>query len=135
MRITQVNLSTNRNARTLRGMHYQAYPNAEPKLIQCLRGRAYDVALDLRPNSTSFKRSVGIELTPDTGRLFYIPPGCAHGFLTLDDNIDILYFMGAAYVPGAARGVRWNDPQFKIAWPAEPQMISARDRNYPDFYR
>ena len=94
----------NPTAGTLRGMHYQAPPHEEPKLIQCVRGRIFDVAIDLRRHAPSYRRSVCTELSADDNRLFFIPPGCAHGFLTLEDNSDVFYYMGAAFVPGAARG-------------------------------
>ena len=132
MHAVQANLSYNARARTLRGLHFQAC-GEEPKLVQCVRGRVWDVALDLRPFSPAFGRSVGVELSPETGRLFFIPPGCAHGFLTLTDATDLLYLMGGAFIPGAGRGVRWNDPAFRVAWPAEPEVLSERDANYPDF--
>ena len=96
-------------------------------------GRVFDVAVDLRRHSPSFRRSVGTELSADGNRLFLIPKGCAHGFLTLADDSGILYYMGEAFVPGTGQGVRWNDPAFKIAWPATPRLISERDAAYPDF--
>jgi len=133
MRIAQANISRNPKAGTLRGLHFQAPPHEETKLIQCVRGRIFDVAVDLRRHSPSFCRSVCTELSADGNRLFLIPKGCAHGFLTLDDNSDILYYMGDAFVPGAGQGVRWNDPAFNIPWPAAPRLISERDAAYPDF--
>lgn len=133
MRAFQANLSHNAKAYTLRGMHFIASPHEEPKLVQCVRGRLWDVAVDLRPNSRAFGRAVGVDLSPETRRLFYIPPGCAHGFMTLMDQTDVLYLMGAAFVPGAGRGVRWNDPAFRIVWPADPRVISELDASYPDF--
>ena len=117
MHIVQTNISRNPTAGTLRGMHYQAPPHEEAKLIQCVRGRIFDAAVDLRCHTPSYKRSVGTELSADENRLFFIPAGCAHGFLTREDNSDVLYYMGAAFVPGATRGVRWNDPVFEIPWP------------------
>jgi dTDP-4-dehydrorhamnose 3,5-epimerase len=133
MRAVQTNISRNPKAGTLRGMHYQAPPHEEAKLIQCVRGRVFDVAVDLRRDKPSFGRFVGTQLSADGNRLFLIPKGCAHGFLTLDDDSDLLYYMGAAFVPGAGRGVRWNDAAFKIAWPAAPRLISERDATYPDY--
>jgi dTDP-4-dehydrorhamnose 3,5-epimerase len=128
----QANLSYNAQARTLRGMHYQT-PYEEPKLVQCVRGQVWDVALDLRPSSPAYRQSVGVNLSPEARQLFFIPPGCAHGFLTLTDDTDLLYLMGAHFVPEGARGVRWNDPAFRIAWPAEPVMLSPRDAGFADF--
>ena len=133
MRAWQANISHNAKARTLRGMHFQAPPHEEPKLVSCVRGRMWDVAVDLRPASPAYGRSVGLELSPETGRMFHIPGGCAHGFITLADDTDVLYLMGTPYVPGAERGVRWNDPALGVAWPAEPLIISDRDAGYPDF--
>jgi dTDP-4-dehydrorhamnose 3,5-epimerase len=133
MRIVQTNISRNPTAGTLRGMHYQIAPHEEAKLIQCIRGRIFDVAIDLRRDASSFRRSVCTELAANENRLFLVAPGCAHGFLTLEDDSDIFYYMGAAFVPGSGRGVRWNDPTFKIPWPTSPRLISARDAEYPDY--
>lgn len=131
MRVVQTNVSRNPTAGTLRGMHYQVPPHEEPKLIQCVRGRIFDVAIDLqRPGSS---RMVCTELSADDNRLFFIPPGCAHGFLTLERNSDVFYYMGAPFFPGAARGVRWNDPAFKIPWPKPPSLVSSRDAAYADY--
>jgi dTDP-4-dehydrorhamnose 3,5-epimerase len=135
LRARQINLSHNRNAFTLRGMHYQAAPHTETKIIQCVRGRAYDVALDLRLESASYRRWIGFELSSDRPRSLFIPEGCAHGFLTLEADTDLLYLMGTAYVAEAACGVRWNDPAFAIQWPAEPRVISERDASFPDYER
>ncbi len=129
----QTNISFNRERRTLRGMHYQAEPAPEPKLIRCTRGAIFDVAVDLRGDSPSYCRWVGVELTRDNHRALYVPPGCAHGFITLEKDADVHYMMGAAYVPELARGVRWNDPAFAIRWPLEPALMSERDANYADF--
>ena len=114
-------------------MHYQAEPAPEPKLIRCTRGAIFDVALDLRRDSPGYCRWVGVELTRDNHRALYVPPGCAHGFITLEKNAEVHYMMGAAYVPELARGVRWNDPAFGIRWPLEPAVISERDARYTDF--
>jgi dTDP-4-dehydrorhamnose 3,5-epimerase len=132
MHALQANLSHNARARTLRGLHFQT-PYEEPKLVQCVRGQVWDVALDLRPSSPAYGRSVGVNLSPEARQLFFIPPGCAHGFLTLMDDTDLLYLMGAPFVQGRARGVRWNDPAFRIVWPAEPAILSERDASCPDF--
>lgn len=133
LRARQINLSHNRDAFTLRGMHYQAAPHAEAKIVQCVRGRIYDVAVDLRPASPTYRRWIGLELNADARQSLFIPEGCAHGFLTLEAATDILYVMGTAFAPEAARGVRWNDPALAIRWPAEPRVMSERDANYPDF--
>lgn len=129
----QANVSFNREAATLRGMHYQAEPAPEAKLVRCTRGAIFDVAVDLRPGSPAFCRWIGIELAPGDHRAVYVPPGCAHGFVTLEADSEILYLMGAAYDPDLARGVRWNDPAFGIEWPIEPAVISVRDASFPDF--
>ena len=132
MHAVQANLSCNAGAGTLRGLHYQT-PHEESKLVQCVRGQVWDVALDLRPSSPAYGRSIGMNLSPEARQLFFIPPGCAHGFMTLTDDADLLYLMGAPFVPGGARGVQWNDPAFRVAWPAEPAILSARDASFPDF--
>jgi dTDP-4-dehydrorhamnose 3,5-epimerase len=132
MKALQANLSYNARARTLRGLHFQT-PYEEPKLVQCVRGQVWDVALDLRPSSPAYGRSVGVTLSPETRQLFFVPPGCAHGFLTLADETDVLYLMGMPFMPDGQRGVRWNDPAFNVSWPAEPTVISPRDASYPDF--
>jgi dTDP-4-dehydrorhamnose 3,5-epimerase len=135
--VVQCNLSFNRRAGTLRGMHYQAEPDGEAKLVRCVRGAIFDVAVDLRPDSPAFCRWHGVELSADNRLAFYIPAGMAHGFQTLTDDCEVLYQMGAAYVQESARGVRWDDPAFAIAWPSAPheRVISERDRSYPDFDR
>ena len=132
LRVVQTNVSSNLTAGTLRGMQYQAPPHEEPKLIQCVRGRVFDVAIDLRLNAP--RRYVCTELSADENRLFFIPPGCAHGFLTLEDNSDVFYYMGAAFAPDSGRGIRWDDPAFKIRWPMPPRLISPRDAAYVDFF-
>ncbi|MBN8531655.1 MAG: dTDP-4-dehydrorhamnose 3,5-epimerase [Alphaproteobacteria bacterium] len=131
--VIQANLSTNAKAGTLRGVHYQDAPKPDPKIVRCLKGRMFDVAVDIRQGSPTFRQWVGIELTPEKGNALVIPGGCAHGFVTLEDNTEILYLMGEAYAGELARGVRWNDPAFKIAWPMQPAVIAERDANYPDF--
>jgi dTDP-4-dehydrorhamnose 3,5-epimerase len=133
--VTQCNLSFNARRDTLRGMHYQAEPHGESKLVRCVRGAIFDVAVDLRPDSPTRCRWHGVELTADNRLAFYIPAGFAHGFQTLTDGAEVLYQMGHAYAPEAARAVRFDDPAFAIAWPV-PQgerMISEKDRSYPDF--
>ncbi|MGH6789590.1 MAG: dTDP-4-dehydrorhamnose 3,5-epimerase [Pseudolabrys sp.] len=133
MRPVQCNLSHNKQAFTLRGMHYQAAPHGEAKLVQCVRGRIFDVAIDLRPQSQTFCRWAGVELSPKARRMLFIPEGCAHGYLTLENESDVSYLVNAKYTPNAGRGVRWNDPAFGIAWPTTPKVILPRDAAYPDF--
>ncbi|MGU3666191.1 dTDP-4-dehydrorhamnose 3,5-epimerase family protein [Methylobacterium sp. A49B] len=128
-----MNLSWNRRARTLRGLHVQAAPRAEAKLIRATRGRAYDVAVDLRQDSPSFRRWTAVELDADRRNAVYIPEGCAHGFLTLGDDCELLYLMSEVYDAGLARVARWNDPAFGIRWPATPDVIAPRDAEAPDF--
>jgi dTDP-4-dehydrorhamnose 3,5-epimerase len=132
-RVAQANISRNTRRHTLRGMHLQAEPHGEAKLVQCVRGRIFDVAVDLRRGSPTWQKFAAVELAADNDRLFYIPPGCAHGFLTLEDDSDILYYMGSAYVAGVDAGVRWDDPAFAIDWPAPPQVIAPRDAHYVDY--
>jgi dTDP-4-dehydrorhamnose 3,5-epimerase len=131
--VHQTNLSRNPVRHTLRGLHGQAPPHEEPKLVQCVSGAIFDVAVDLRPASPTYLRHHAVILDASENTLFYIPPGCLHGFLTLTDNADVLYLMGAPFVPGTAIGARWNDPAFGITWPAAPQIISDRDASYADF--
>ena len=131
--VVQTNLSRNRRRGTLRGMHFQAEPAPEPKLVRCTGGRVFDVAVDLRPASPSFCCWASVELDAEAHNGLYIPAGCAHGFLTLSDNAEVTYLMGAAYAPELARGVRWNDPAFAIDWPFEPVIMSDNDAAYADF--
>ncbi len=133
MRVVQTNVSRNPRRLTLRGLHYQAEPHGEAKVVHCVRGRIFDVAVDLRPYSPSYCGWASVELSADDNRVFYIPRGCAHGFLTLEESSDVVYLMGAPFVPGSAHGVRWNDPAFNIAWPTMPVEISERDATYPDY--
>ena len=129
----QCSLSYNRRAGTVRGMHYQAPPGAEAKVVRCIRGAIFDVLLDLRPDSPAYTRWVGRELTADNRLALYIPPGVAHGFQTLCDETDVLYLIDQPYDPALGRGVRWDDPAFGIAWPLPASIVSPRDRAYPDF--
>jgi dTDP-4-dehydrorhamnose 3,5-epimerase len=129
----QCNISFNKQKATLRGMHYQSAPSEEAKLVRCTKGAIYDVFIDLRPDSSTLKQWVAVELSARNRRMVYIPEGFAHGFLTLADNSEIFYQMSEFYAPGYARGVRWNDPAFTIVWPTEVCVISDKDRNYPDF--
>ena len=129
----QTSLSRNTAALTLRGMHYQPIPHGETKLVRVVRGRIFDVALDLRPDSVTFGHWTGAELDAAQGRALFIPEGVAHGFLTLEPDTDVLYQIAPMFEPGHGAGVRWNDPAFAIAWPDEPKVISERDASYPDF--
>ena len=132
-RVMQCSVSYNTKTGTLRGMHFQAPPHEEAKLVRCTRGAIYDVIIDLRPGSSTFTRHIAVALSEDNGRGIYIPEGFAHGFQTLEDDTEVLYQMSAFYVPSHARGVRWDDPAFGIAWPPAERVITERDRSYPDF--
>jgi len=132
-RLVQCSVSRNLARGTLRGMHYQIAPHEEAKLVRCTMGAVYDAIVDLRPSSKTYLRSVGVELTAQNHRALYVPEGCAHGFLTLEDDSEVLYQMSQFYAPHAARGVRWNDPAFGIAWPDAVRVIADRDRDFPDF--
>jgi dTDP-4-dehydrorhamnose 3,5-epimerase len=132
-RFPQSNLSRNRRAGTLRGMHFQVAPFAESKLVRPSAGAIYDVIVDLRPGSATRLRSFGIELAAKVGTALFIPAGFAHGFITLADDTEVHYQMGEFFHPDAARGFRWNDPTFSIRWPREPAVINPRDASYPDF--
>jgi dTDP-4-dehydrorhamnose 3,5-epimerase len=132
-RYPQGNLSRNRERGTLRGLHLQAPPHAEVKVVRCVRGAIFDVVVDLRKGSPTSRQWVGVELDAEKGNALYVPAGFAHGFITLRPDTDVLYQMGEFYLPAAARGFRWNDPAFGIAWPLAPDVISERDRSYPDF--
>lgn len=131
-RVVQCNVSFNHRRGTLRGMHYQETP-AEAKLVRCTRGQIFDVALDLRPESPTYKRWVGFALSAENRQALYIPPGCAHGFLTLEDDTEVFYQMSEFYSAPHARGVRYDDPAFDIRWPEPVRVIHQRDRTYPDF--
>jgi dTDP-4-dehydrorhamnose 3,5-epimerase len=130
-RLVQCSLSFSPERGTLRGMHYQAAPHAEVKLVRCTRGVIFDVIVDLRPDSPTRMAWEGFELSADNRRAVYIPEGLAHGFLTLASDCETLYQMSTHFRAEAARGVRWNDPAFGIAWPGQVAKISSRDANYP----
>lgn len=131
--VAQCNVSHNRRRGTLRGMHFQVAPSTEAKLVRCTRGAIYDVALDLRPGSATYRQWMAAELGADPGnrRMLYIPEGCAHGFQTLEDDSEVSYVMFGAYAPEHARGARWDDPAFGIAWPIATPIVSERDRSFP----
>ena len=134
--IEQINYSFNATQGTLRGMHYQAAPCAEAKVVRCLRGAAFDVMLDLRPDSSTYGQWHSVELTAANRRAVYLPEGVAHGFQTLEDDTEVMYTVSAPYTPSHYRGVRWDDPAFDIRWPATPtRTMHERDRSYPDFNR
>lgn len=128
----QTSLSRNTRAFTLRGLHYQASPWAETKLVRVMRGRIFDVAVDLRPDSPTYRGWTATELSADNGRALLIGAGMAHGFLTLEDETDVLYQIDRIFEPGHDRGARWDDPAFGITWPAKPLVISERDATYPE---
>jgi dTDP-4-dehydrorhamnose 3,5-epimerase len=133
--VVQMSTSFNARAGTLRGLHFQAEPHGEDKLVRCTRGAIFDVAVDLRPRSPTRHRWFGLELSADNGLALAIPAGVAHGFQTLADASEVLYAMSTPYVEGAGRGVRWDDPAFAIEWPPPPaggRTMSARDAGYPD---
>jgi dTDP-4-dehydrorhamnose 3,5-epimerase len=132
-RIVQCSVSVNKKKGTLRGLHYQTAPYQEAKLVRCSRGSIYDVVVDLRPDSPTFKQHVTVVLSAENGRMLYVPEGCAHGFQTLEDDTEVSYQMSAFYAPEYARGVRWDDPAFGIEWPPDDRIILDRDRSYPDF--
>jgi len=132
--IAQVSISFNEKAGTLRGMHYQRPPHEEAKLVRCTRGSIYDVIIDLRPESSTFKQHASVVLSDSNYKSLYIPKGFAHGFQTLGDNVEVLYQMSEFFVPDAATGVRWDDSAFGIGWPdTENRILSHKDRAWPDF--
>jgi dTDP-4-dehydrorhamnose 3,5-epimerase len=131
--IAQCGTSFNTRRGTLRGLHYQAPPAAETKLVRCTRGALFDVMVDLRPHSPSFLRHHAVVLSADNRRMAYVPKGFAHGFQTLEDDTEVFYQISEFCAPEHARGVRWDDPLFGIAWPDDERTIIERDRRYPDF--
>jgi dTDP-4-dehydrorhamnose 3,5-epimerase len=131
--INNVGLSFNKKCGTVRGMHYQAEPFAETKLVQCVKGKIFDVVLDLRKDSETFGEWISAELSPENNLAFYIPKGLAHGFQTLADNSEVLYTISSKYDLNSSRGVRWNDAKFYIKFPLEITCINERDAQYPDF--
>ncbi|MFN2498992.1 MAG: dTDP-4-dehydrorhamnose 3,5-epimerase [Pyrinomonadaceae bacterium] len=131
--LAQCSLSYNQKRGTLRGLHYQAKPYAEAKVVWCITGAIYDVIVDLRPNSSSYKEWMGIELKAAVRKILYVPEGFAHGFQTLEDNTEVLYQISEPYQPEYSRGLRWDDPAFQFRWPLPERIISARDKAFPDF--
>lgn len=132
-RVCQVNVSFNDVAGTLRGMHYQIPPHAETKLIRCIRGALYDVIIDLRANSATRGQWFGVELSADNRKMLYVPEQFAHGFITLVDNTEATYQVSEFYAPGSERGIRYDDPHFKIDWPVDPKVISEKDQTWDEF--
>lgn len=131
--IVEMNASRTLRRGTVRGLHYQTAPHAEAKFVRCTRGAIYDVILDLRPDSPTRYRWASFDLRESADRTLYIPPGCAHGFQTLEDNTEMTYAVSASYHPECERGVRWNDPAFDIRWPIADVILSEKDRNLPLF--
>src|SRR5258708_6322696 len=131
--LVQCNVAWNPIKGTLRGMHFQRTPHEEVKIIRCTSGALFDVIVDLRPGSPTFRRWTGVELSAESRRMLYIPKGLAHGYVTLTDNVEAYYHVSAPYAPGCAGGVRWDDPAFGITWPSAPTIISERDRGWPPF--
>jgi dTDP-4-dehydrorhamnose 3,5-epimerase len=132
-KLVQCSISINTRLGTLRGLHYQAAPHGETKVVRCTKGAIYDVILDLRPGSRTYRRWTSLLLTSEKCNSVYIPEGCAHGFLTLEDETEVFYQMSEFFNAESARGIRWNDPAFRIAWPGRVEIISDRDRTCPDF--
>jgi dTDP-4-dehydrorhamnose 3,5-epimerase len=133
VQIAQCSISFNKRKGILRGMHFQAAPFSETKLVRCTSGCIYDVFVDMRPSSPTFKQYVAVELSAENRKMVYIPEGFAHGFQTLEEDTEVFYQMSQIYSPEHARGVRWDDPAFGIEWPPAERTIVERDRNYPDF--
>lgn len=131
--VVQCNISFNRFKGCLRGMHFQVSPHSEVKLVRCTAGSIYDVIIDLRPSSPTFRKHFGIELSAQNRKMLYVPQELAHGFQTLEDDTEVFYQMSQYYSPEYSRGVRWDDPAFGIQWPAGERIIVERDRTYPDF--
>lgn len=133
LQIVQANLSYNKRKGTLRGMHYQVPPHEEAKLVRCIRGAIYDVIIDLRPESSTYKHWTSIELTADNRHILYVPEGFAHGFQTLADQTEVFYQVSQFYTPGAEKGARYNDPVFGISWPLKVSVISEKDVGWQDY--
>ena len=127
----QANMGFSVGKGTIRGMHYQEVPVLEAKLVRCTRGAAFDVAIDLRPESPSYGKWFGVELSAENGRMLYVPESCAHGFQSLEDRTEVHYMTSAFYTPNAVRGVRFDDPAFNIHWPLAATIVSEQDRNWP----
>lgn len=133
--ISQCNLSFNHKKGTLRGMHYQTPPKAEAKYVICIAGAIYDVIIDIRPDSPTYCRWFGIELSAENRKMLYVPEGFAHGYQALQDGASVLYQVSEFYCPEHERGIRWNDPAFGIKWPIPDPILSGKDAGHPDFAR
>lgn len=131
--IVHINRSLSKEMGVIRGMHYQDSPHQEDKIIQCLDGEIFDVALDLRPDSKTYGQWFGEKLNSDNKKMMLVPKGCAHGFQTLKENTVVEYFVTEYYAPSSERGVRYNDPKFNINWPINEAILSDKDKNWPDF--
>jgi len=131
--IVQCNISFNKKKGTLRGMHYQASPFEEAKLVRCTKGKIFDVIIDLRNDSSTFKKWIGIELSAENYKLLYVPEGFVHGFQTLEDNTEVFYQMSQYHMPEYSRGICWDDKSFEISWPIKPPVISKKDLSYAPF--
>jgi dTDP-4-dehydrorhamnose 3,5-epimerase len=129
--IAQANISYNKKRGTFRGMHMQLAPYEESKLIKCTRGAIYDVIIDMRISSDTYRQWIGVELTAENHQLLYVPEGFAHGFITLKNDTEVTYQMNQFYTPGSEKGFRWNDPAFSIVWPIQPILIAEKDKNFP----
>jgi dTDP-4-dehydrorhamnose 3,5-epimerase len=129
--LAQCSVSSNLRRGTVRGFHLQAKPDAEAKLVQCVAGRLFDVALDLRPGSATYGKHHATELSPESGRMLFIPEGCGHAFQTLEDATSLIYYISSPYRPESARGVAWDDPAIGVTWPVEDAILSERDRTLP----
>lgn len=131
--VAQANLSQNVSRGTLRGMHYQREPFAEVKVVRCVNGSIYDVIIDIRPESHTFRKWLGVELSRDNRRALYVPEGFAHGYQALEDDTEVLYLVSQFYAPAHEAAIRWNDPQFGIRWPLPDPILSPKDAVHPDF--
>ena len=132
-RLVQCNLSYNQTSGTVRGMHYQIAPHKETKVVRCVRGRIFDVIIDLRRDSPTYLHWFGIELSAENRRMLYVPEGFAHGYQTLEPDAEVFYQVSEFYHPGSEQGIRWDDPAIAVDWPLEPTVISEKDKNYPDY--
>jgi len=131
--LVQINNSLSKDIGTLRGMHYQLFPKSEDKIVRCISGKLFDVIIDLRTESSTFKKCFGVELSAENRMTLYVPKGFAHGFITLEENTEAFYLVTEYYSPEHERGIRYNDPAFGIKWPIEPIVISDKDLSHPDF--
>ena len=131
--LVQCNVSFSKKCGTLRGMHYQKKPFEESKVIRCIKGKIFDVIIDLRVSSSTFKKWVGVELTEKNYKMLYVPEGFAHGFQTLEDNSEIIYQVSEFYTPNSELGIHWNDPAFNITWPIEEKIITEKDNSWKSF--